>query len=150
MDYHLLKIIHILSATVMIGTGAGSAFYLYITYKKSQFSTVRDVLKFVIIADMIFTTPSVITQLITGLMLSDILGFTGTVWYWVVLSIGFVILILWLIAAFIQVKMKKLIEDKTELPPQFHRLMNAWFYLGIPSFLGAIYLYYLMIYKTFM
>ena len=150
MSYHLLKIIHILSATVMIGTGAGSAFYLFVTYKKSQFSTVKDVLKFVIIADLIFTTPSVITQLITGLMLSNILGLTGTDWYWIVLSIGFVVLILWLIAAYIQVKMKKLIEYKTELPPKFHRFMTVWFYLGVLSFAAAIYLYYLMIYKTFM
>ncbi len=150
MSYQLLKLIHILSATLMIGTGLGSAFYLFFTYKKSQFSTVKDVLKFVIIADMIFTTPSVIIQLITGVMLSNILGLTYTDWFWVVLSVSFIVLVLWVRAAFIQVKLKKLIENKTELPPKFHQLMKGWFYLGIPSFLGALYLYYLMVYKTFL
>ena len=81
MSYQLLKLIHILSATLMIGTGLGSAFYVYFTYKKSQFSTVKDVLKFVIIADMAFTTPSVIIQLITGVMLSNMLGLTYTNWF---------------------------------------------------------------------
>ncbi len=134
----------------MIGTGLGSAFYLYITYKKSQFSTVKDVLNFVITADMIFTAPSVIIQLITGIMLSNMLGLTYTNWFWVVLSVSFIVLILWLRAAFIQVKLKKLIENKTELPPRFHQLMKFWFYLGIPSFLGAVYIYYLMVYKAFL
>ncbi len=131
----------------MIGTGAGSAFYLYLTYKKCQFSTVRDVLKLVILADMIFTAPSVIIQLITGVMLSNLLGFTYTNWFWVVLSVSFIVFVLWIRAAFAQVRMKKLIEDKSELPAEFHRQMKIWFYLGVPSFLGAVYLYYLMVYK---
>ncbi|MCF6243048.1 MAG: DUF2269 domain-containing protein [Bacteroidales bacterium] len=150
MSYHLLKLIHILSATLMIGTGLGSAFYLYFTYKKSQFSTVKEVLNLVIIADMIFTTPSVIIQLITGILLSNMLGLTYTNWFWVVLSVSFIVLILWVRAAFIQVELKKLIKNKTEFPAKFHQLMNVWFYLGLPSFLGAVFLYYLMVYKVFL
>ncbi len=149
MSYHLLKLIHILSATLMIGTGLGSAFYLYFTYKKAQFSTVKEVLNLVIVADMIFTTPSVIIQLITGILLSNMLGLTYTNWFWVVLSVSFIVLILWVRAAFIQVELKKLVKNKTELPVKFHRLMKVWFYLGIPSFIGAVFLYYLMVYKAF-
>ena len=77
----------------MIGTGLGSAFYLYYTYKKAQFSTVRDVLKLVIFADLIFTTPSVVVQLVTGILLSNKLGLTYTNWFWVVLSVSFVVLV---------------------------------------------------------
>lgn len=150
MSYQLLKLIHILSATLMIGTGMGSAFYLFFTYKKSQFSTVKDVLSFVVLADTIFTLPSVIIQLITGILLSNQLGYTYTNWFWVVISVSFIILILWIKAAFIQLRLKKIIADKTELPLEFHRQMKVWFYLGVPSFLGAIYLYYLMVYKAFL
>ncbi len=149
MSYQLLKLIHILSATLMIGTGFGSAFYLYFHYKKSQFSTVKDVLNTVIIADMIFTTPSVIIQLITGILLSNRLGLTYSNWFWIVLSVSLVVFVLWIRAAFIQIKLKKLISNKNKFPKAFHRLMRVWFYLGIPSFLGAIFLYYLMVYKTF-
>jgi len=81
MSYHLLKLIHILSATLMIGTGLGSVFYLYFTYKNAQFSTVKEVLNLVFIADMIFTTPSVIVQLITGILLSNRMGLTYTNWF---------------------------------------------------------------------
>jgi uncharacterized membrane protein len=134
----------------MIGTGLGSAFYLFLTYKKCHFSTLKDVLKIVIFADMIFTTPSVIIQFITGIILSDKMGLTYSNWFWLVLSVSFVVLILWIRAAFIQVKMKKIIENKTKFPKKFHQLMTVWFYLGIPSFIGAIFLYYIMVFKTFL
>lgn len=149
MDYLTLKIIHILSATIMIGTGLGSAFYLFVSYKTALFTTVKDVLKIVIIADLIFTTPSVIVQLVTGLMLADRLNLTNTRWYWVVLSISFLVLVLWLGAVVIQYRLKRIIIDKKSLPALFDKLMSIWFYLGVPSFGLAIFLYYLMIYKPF-
>ncbi len=134
----------------MIGTGLGSAFYLYLVYKKGKVATIKEVLKLVILADTIFTTPSVIIQLITGLMLSSMLGYNYTDWFWVVMSVSFVVLILWVRAAFIQVKLRKLIEKENVISDQFHRLMKYWFFLGIPSFVGALYLYYLMVYKSFL
>lgn len=149
MPYLLLKLIHIISATLMIGTGLGSAFYLYVTYKRSAVSTIKDVLKFVIIADKLFTAPSVVIQLITGILLSNIMQLTYTRWFWIVISVSFIILILWLRAAFIQVKLSKILEEENQLTERFHKLMNIWFYLGIPSFLGSIFLYYMMVYKSF-
>lgn len=150
MSYQLLKLIHILSATLMIGTGFGSAFYLFLTYKRSQVSTLKEVLNLVLLADTIFTTPSVIIQLITGVLLSNMMGLTYTNWFWVVISVSFIVLVLWLRAAFIQVKLKKILEQENEIPEKFHSLMNVWFYLGVPSFLGSIFLYYLMVYKAFL
>lgn len=134
----------------MIGTGFGSAFYLFLTYKRSQVSTLKEVLNLVLLADTIFTTPSVIIQLITGVLLSNMMGLTYTNWFWVVISVSFIVLVLWLRAAFIQVKLKKILEQENEIPEKFHNLMNVWFYLGVPSFLGSIYLYYLMVYKAFL
>lgn len=150
MSYQLLKLIHILSATLMIGTGLGSAFYLFLSYKRSQVSTVKEVLKLVILADTIFTTPSVIVQLITGVLLSNMLNLTYTNWFWVVISVSFIVLVLWIRAAFIQVKLKKILEQENKISEKFHSLMNVWFYLGVPSFLGSIFLYYLMVYKAFL
>ena len=132
----------------MIGTGLGSAFYLFLTYKRYEYSTLKDVLKLVILADTIFTTPSVFIQLITGIWLSEILGLTYSDWFWVVISVSFVVLILWVRAAFIQLKLRKILEEEEAVTPAFHRLMKQWFYLGLPSFSGAMYLYYLMVYKT--
>ena len=149
MTYQIVKMIHILSATIMIGTGLGSAFYLFITYKTTNTATVRDVLKNVIFADIIFTTPSVITQLITGLILTEQLNLYDTQWFYLVIIISFFVLILWLGAVVIQYKLERIIKNSTSFTSQFNKLMNIWVILGVPSFLLAIYLYYLMIFKPY-
>lgn len=134
----------------MIGTGLGSAFYLFLTYKRASVSTIKEVLNLVILADKIFTTPSVFVQLITGVLLSNTMGLTYTRWFWIVISVSFVVLILWVRAAFIQIKLSKIIEKENEITAEFHYLMKIWFYLGVPSFLGSLFLYYLMVYKAFL
>ena len=149
MDYHILKLIHIISATLMIGAGIGSAFYLFLTYKIYRISTLKDVLKLVVLADFVFTAPSVIIQFITGMMLSNLLHLTDTNWFRLVIAISGVVLVMWLRAAFIQIKLRKMLELKNELTAEFHYLMKVWFYLGVPSFMGAMYLYYLMVYQPF-
>ena len=149
MTYQIVKMIHILSATIMIGTGLGSAFYLFITYKTTNTATVRDVLKNVIFADIIFTTPSVITQLITGLILTEQLNLYDTQWFYLVIIISFFVLILWLGAVVIQYKLERIIKNSTNFTTQFNKLMMIWVILGVPSFLLAIYLYYLMIFKPY-
>jgi len=133
----------------MIGTGLGSAFYLYFTYKKCQISTIKDVLKLVIFADTIFTAPSVVVQLVTGLMLSNLLSLTYSDWFWRVIAVSVIVLVLWLRAAFIQYKLRGLLAGVDEIPPKFHNYMKQWFYLGVPSFLGSIYIYYLMVYRVY-
>ena len=148
-SYPFLKLIHILSATLMIGTGLGSAFYLFFTYKKLHFESLQNVLKLVIKADLIFTTPSVIIQVVTGIMLSNMLRLTYTNWFWVALSASLLMIVLWVRAAFVQVTLKKLLEKEKTISKRFHRGMKIWFYLGVPSFFLALYLYYLMVYKPF-
>ena len=150
MNYQLLKLIHILSATLMIGTGLGSAFYLFFTYKKAKASTVKEVLKLVVLADSIFTLPSVIVQLITGIFLSNMMNMMFTKWFWIVIIVSVIVLVLWVIAVFIQYKLKRLLDEKEEITSQFHGLMKQWYYLGVFSFSGSIFLYYLMVYKPFL
>lgn len=134
----------------MIGTGLGSAFYLFLSYKRSQASTVKDVLNLVILADTIFTAPSVIIQLITGVMLSNLMGLTYTNWFWVVISVSLIVVVLWIRAAFIQTRLKRILEQDKEISENFHSLMKLWFNLGVPSFLGSVFIYYLMVYKAFL
>lgn len=148
MYYPLIKLIHILSATLMIGTGFGSAFYLYFTYKKGNVGTLRDVLKLVILADTIFTTPSVFLQLITGILLTEMIGLTFSKWFWEVIGISLIVFVLWVRAVFIQLRLRKILEQENEITSEFHRQMKIWFYLGIPSFSASMLIYYMMVFKV--
>ncbi len=148
MSYLFFKLIHILSATIMIGMGFGSAFYLYFTYRRGNETAVREVLRLVILADTFFTAPSVIIQLITGIVLSEILGLTYSRWFWQVFGISIIIFVLWIRAAYLQVLMRRILESENQMTSEFHGHLKAWFYLGLPSFAGSIILYYMMVYKA--
>ncbi len=150
MSYSFLKLIHILSATLMIGTGFGSAFYLFFTYRSGDIRTLRQVLKLVILADTFFTAPSVIIQLLTGLLLSYSLSLTYTRWFWIVLSSSIIIFVLWIRAAYLQIRLSKKLDQCDELTPEFHRDMRWWVILGVPSFALSIFIYYMMVYKAFL
>lgn len=81
MDYLLVKLIHIISATILFGTGIGSAFYMFMANRKKDIKAMAFVVKTVVIADWIFTTPAVIIQLISGLYMVHLAGYDLS-WTW--------------------------------------------------------------------
>ncbi|MCB2081947.1 MAG: DUF2269 domain-containing protein [Rickettsiales bacterium] len=74
MDYLLLKWLHILSATILFGTGLGSAFYMFMANRRREPTGMHFAVCHVVIADWLFTTPAVIVQLVTGVGLVHVLG----------------------------------------------------------------------------
>lgn len=133
---------------LLLGTGLGSAFALFSVYKRSSPATFKDVLRHVIFADILFTSPAVFIQLITGIFLAKEINLLWTTWFWIVLFMSFFVFILWVIAFIVQKKMDALLASSNSLSLQIHRLMKIWIYLGIPAFLASIYLLYLMVFKT--
>jgi uncharacterized membrane protein len=103
----------------------------------------------VILADKIFTTPSVLLQLLTGIWLSELTGRTFSEWFWAVIGVSFLVFVLWVKAAFIQVRLDKILTQSGEITEEFHGQMRVWFWLGVPSFVGSMYIYYLMVFKNF-
>ena len=65
--------IHIISACVLAGTGAGIAF-LCGWLGAPNMQLFAQTAKHVVLADFIFTLPAVITQLVSGLLLMNLLG----------------------------------------------------------------------------
>ena len=64
--YLVVKTLHILSATLMVGTGFGTAFYLFWANRSGSVPAQAVVSKWVIKADWWFTTPAVIFQPLSG------------------------------------------------------------------------------------
>ncbi|MCH7535865.1 MAG: DUF2269 domain-containing protein [Bacteroidetes bacterium] len=149
MDYRFLLLIHILSATIMIGTGLGSAYYLYATYSNKSVRTLAHVLKFVIKADWIFTTPAIVIQFVTGWLLSDILKLLHTDWLILVLFVSGVVMCTWLWAVKLQIEMRDRLKKEGAITARIDAMMRLWVLLGVVAFSGSMYLYYLMVYKPF-
>jgi len=154
MEYYLiLKLIHILAAVVVTGTGAGIAFFMFMANRSNNPQAIYITAKHVILGDWIFTTPAVITQIITGILLMNMQGysFSAAWFYWVVGLFSF-IGICWLPVLRIQYKLRELAKisvDSNLVTPEFKSLMKTWTLLGIPAFTAIIGIFWLMVFKPF-
>ena len=155
-DYLLLRLIHILSAVVVAGTGAGIAFFLLMAYRSKNWVALAVTARHVILADWIFTAPAVFIQLVTGLLLTHQLGYSLTsVWFIVVVSLFIFIGLCWLPVVYIQYRIAQTTESVLEQDLQkndtnvqgLKRLMRYWTGLGVLAFSAIIVMFWLMIVK---
>ncbi|WP_426357227.1 DUF2269 family protein [Pseudocolwellia sp. HL-MZ19] len=154
MEYYLLiKLIHILAAVVLTGTGAGIAFFMFMANRSNNPQAIYITAKHVILADWVFTTPAVITQIITGVYLMNIQGYSfSALWFYWVVGLFVFIGICWLPVLRIQYKLLELAKnslDLNQVTPEFKSLMRTWTLLGIPAFIAILAIFWLMVFKPF-
>ena len=149
--YTLLKYVHILSATLLFGTGLGTAFHGWMTHRGSA-TVAAAVGRNVVLADWLFTAPAVVAQPVTGVALAQLAGIplaSG----WLLLSIALYALVgaCWLPVVWLQIRMHALAAEAARagapLPPRYHAHAKLWFALGWPAFLGVLAIFWLMIAK---
>lgn len=152
MDYVTLKWLHILSSTLLFGTGLGSAFYLFFVSLSRDPRATAVVVKYVVIADWLFTTPTILFQLLSGLYLAHLAGFPLTN-RWILWSIGLYFLAgaCWLPVVWLQIRMRRLAQEAvrtdSDLPVIYWRYLVIWTLLGIPAFFALVIVFYLMVAK---
>ncbi|PZP84652.1 MAG: DUF2269 domain-containing protein [Azospirillum brasilense] len=152
MDYLLLKLIHILSATILFGTGIGSAFYLFMANRRKDIASIYFATQHVVIADWVFTTPSIIVQLITGVALAHQLGLPMTEgWVLWSLLLYFFAGACWLPVVWMQIRMRDMArqacEQHTPLPARYWRYDRWWIMLGSLAFPAVVVIIGLMVMK---
>lgn len=150
--YLILKWIHIVSSVILVGTGFGSAFYMFFVNKSKNLEAQAIVSRLVCRADWWFTTPTVILQPITGIAMATIAGWPLTT-PWIIISLVLYVFagVCWLPVVWIQLKMAKLaqlaLQNKTALPPEYWKLAKIWEWLGYPAFIAMVVIFYLMVNK---
>ena len=150
--YPLLKLLHILSSTVLFGTGLGTAFAMWRANATGDARVIAVVARNVVLADWLFTTPAVIVQPITGIFLTRELGYSLTTpWLIVTLALYALAGLCWVPVVGLQLKMRDLATQAshsgTPLPAAYHRHFRRWFALGWPAFLAVIGIFGLLVYK---
>jgi uncharacterized membrane protein len=152
MDYVLVKWVHIMSSTLLFGTGLGSAFYMFFTNRSGVVPAIASVSRRVVVADWLFTTPTAILQPASGLYLVHLAGYPLTS-RWVVWSIALYVLAAacWLPVVWLQIRMARMAEDawlqETALPALYWRYHRVWTALGVPAFIAFLVIFYLMVAK---
>ena len=150
--YLLLKTLHVIGATVLLGTGAGIAFFMLMAHRSRDAKLIAHTAGVVVIADTLFTATAVVLQPLTGGGLALIVGyplFTG--WVAVSLALYVAVGVFWLPVVWMQLKMRDLarqaVAADTPLPPAYHRLWRLWFAFGFPAFAAVIAIVWLMVAK---
>jgi uncharacterized membrane protein len=153
MDYLTLKLIHILAAVVVTGTGAGIAFFMFMANRSNNAQAIYVTTQHVILGDWIFTTPAVIIQIITGVLLMNKQGYSfSSPWFYWVMGLFIFIGVCWLPVIRIQYRLRELAAQQVEfneVTPAFKALMRTWTLLGLPAFTAILAIFWLMVFKPF-
>jgi uncharacterized membrane protein len=149
MLYFAVKYLHLIGAAVLLGTGAGIAFFQLMAHRSGNVTTIAAVARIVVIADFLFTATAVVLQPITGVVLAGLDGYPlgeG----WIVLSIALYLLtgVFWLPVVWMQIRMRDLAAVAARaaqpLPRQYHGLFRIWFAFGFPAFAAVLAIFWLM------
>jgi len=153
VDWYLaVKVIHIISSTVLFGTGMGIAFFMLCSHFTDNLDQKFFAARWTVLADYIFTLPAVIVQPLSGFWLVHLGGydyFEG----WLAATYGLYILagICWVPVVWMQIQLRNMVaharDHGTPLPERYHRLFRLWFCLGFPAFGALVAIFVLMVFK---
>lgn len=152
MLYLSLKTLHILSMLLLFGTGLGSAFYKWMADRSGNLAHIAVTNRHVVLADWLFTTPTVIFQPISGLAMASLAGYSLSS-DWIAISLALYVFAgaCWLPVVWLQIRMQRLsaeaLAQQTELPAAYWRLARCWFWLGLPAFTAMLLVVALMVFK---
>jgi uncharacterized membrane protein len=152
VTYLVVKWLHILSSTLLFGTGLGSAFYMFFTSRTRDARVIATVVKYVVLADWVFTTPAIILQPLTGFYLAHLAGIPlGSGWIMWSVVLYLVAGAAWLPVVWMQMRMRDLAATAADagaaLPPIYWRFLRWWVALGVVAFCSLVLVFYLMVAK---
>jgi uncharacterized membrane protein len=148
--YFLLKWLHVIGATVLLGTGAGIAFFMLMAHRTGDVRLIAGVARIVVLADYVFTATAVLAQPVTGVLLARLVGYELTEG-WILVSIGLYLFTgaFWLPVVWMQSRIRALAAAAAAageaLPDEYHRLFRWWFAFGFPAFTAVLAIFWLMI-----
>lgn len=148
----LLRLIHVIGATVLLGTGAGIAFFMVVARRTEDPKLIAHTAGTVVLADTIFTATAVVLQPISGYLLARSIGWSLTDG-WIALSLILYVVtgLFWLPVVWIQIRLRDIartaFDNSMPLPPEWFRLYRIWFACGFPAFFAVIAIFWLMLTK---
>ena len=151
-DFLILKTVHILSATLLFGAGIGSAFHLYAAHLRGNIAGISVAARNVVLADWMFTTPSLIVQPASGIGLA-LMGGYDLLSSWLIVSYTLYGLAgaCWVYVVGLQLHIARLSQAAAlsggALPAAYYRAIRRWFWSGWPAFFAFCVIFFLMVAK---
>jgi uncharacterized membrane protein len=154
MSVLLLKTLHILSAIVLFGVGLGTVFYKIMADRSGNLAAIAVTSRQVVLADWLFTTPAVLFQPLSGMLLAAQMGYEfDAVWLLATYLLYELTGLCWLPVVVLQIRMRDLAETAlaggTALPADYRRYARIWLWLGVPAFFAMLAITPLMVFHAF-
>ncbi|MEQ9436508.1 DUF2269 domain-containing protein [Hyphomonas sp.] len=152
---YLLRWAHIMGATVLLGTGAGIAFFMVMAHRTGDPRVIAHTASIVVLADWVFTASAVIAQPVTGVLLAGAMGWPLTEG-WLVISVALYVFtgLFWLPVVWIQHQMRDIarraVLSGTAMPDRYYKLYRLWFACGFPAFFAVLAIVWLMVSRPIM
>ncbi|MGA9658610.1 MAG: DUF2269 domain-containing protein [Asticcacaulis sp.] len=152
MLYLCVKWLHIISATVLFGTGIGTAFFMLMAHVNKDLRARVFATRTVVLADWLFTAPAIVIQPVTGLMLIHMGGFSMQEG-WLMAATGLYVFagLCWLPVVWMQIRMKRMAEQALAtdgaLSPEYQLFYFWWITLGSLAFPAVMAIFWLMVAK---
>lgn len=150
--YLIVKCLHIISSVVLVGTGFGTAFFLFFANRTRNPAAIAVVSRLVVRADTWFTLPAVVFQPLSGWWLMREAG-----WYfdtpWIAVAIALYLLAgaCWLPVVWLQLRLRDMageaVRQRVGLPAVYWRYARWWEGLGYPAFAAMVIIFFLMVTK---
>ena len=145
--YMWVKLVHIVSATVLFGTGMGIAYFMLKAYRSDNQAAIVETSKHVVIADWLFTAPAVIVQLVSGVWLTWKLGIAfDSSWFLAVMGLYIFVGACWIPVVWIQIRIRDLVQAGAGRD-EYKSMMKIWVVLGALAFSSVLVLIFLMVAK---
>jgi len=149
-SYLLAKWLHVVGAAILLGTGIGIAFHLWVALRGGNVATIAAAARATVLADFVFTLPAIVLQPLTGFALALSMGYPlGSAWIVASLALYLVTGACWVPVVFIQIRLGALAGkaalEGAPLGAEFHRLARRWLLLGWPAFGAVAAIFWLMI-----
>lgn len=150
MTFEILRFLHVIGATVLLGTGAGIAFFMVMSNRSRDPGLIAHVAGIVVLADTIFTATAAIFQPVTGYLLARAVGWP-VLSGWVAWSLALYVFVglFWLPVVWMQIRLRNMARTAAAkglpLPDSYHRLYRWWFAFGVPAFTAVLGIFWLML-----
>ena len=148
----ILLFLHVIGATVLLGTGAGIAFFMVMANRTKDAAIIAHTASVVVVADFVFTASAVILQPVTGIWMALDTGWSlreGWIAYSILLYV--IAGLFWLPVVGFQIRMRDLARqaaaNRTPLPEAYYRLYRRWFAFGFPAFAAVLAIIWIMLSK---
>ena len=150
--YLWIRWVHIISGTLLFGTGLGTAFHMYVTHLRGNVIAIESATRNTTLADWLFIATSGVIQPVSGLLMVHFTGFDYfESWLIVTYVLYGIAAACWIKVVVLQYRIRSLAEtaavNGSQLPSEYFSAMRLWFILGWLAFISLLIIFVLMVMK---